>query len=217
MDITPYVQRRYTTKKFDPDFTLDPAQVEQLVTLLHQAPSSVNSQPWHFLIVESTAAKGRLAKAAEGPYQANNAKFKEAALSVVLCLRTGAADAHIERVVAQEQVDGRLANAEVQAATLKGRFFYLDLHRYNHKDLPHWQAHQLYIALGFLLLGASAMGLDACPIEGFDPEVLDREFDLRAQGYTSVVCAAIGRRAADDFNAKLPKSRLPLAEVVTRL
>jgi len=73
------------------------------------------------------------------------------------------------------------------------------------------------LALGFLLLGAAAMGVDACPIEGFDQGAVDEALGLREQGLSSTVIVALGFRAADDFNAKLPKSRLPVEQVITRL
>jgi nitroreductase/dihydropteridine reductase len=68
-----------------------------------------------------------------------------------------------------------------------------------------------------LLLGASALEIDACPIEGFEPGILDEELGLRAKGLTSVVIAALGYRSTEDFNAKLAKSRLPAEQVITRL
>ncbi len=75
----------------------------------------------------------------------------------------------------------------------------------------------MYLALGILLLGAAALEIDATPIEGFDPRVLNEELGLRDKGLTSVVIAALGYRSADDFNAKLPKSRLPIESVLSEL
>ena len=46
---------------------------------------------------------------------------------------------------------------------------------------------------------------------------MDEGLGLRARGLTSSVIVALGYRAAEDFNAKLPKSRLPLEQVLTRL
>lgn len=48
-------------------------------------------------------------------------------------------------------------------------------------------------------------------------KAMDEERGLRAGGLTSSVIVAFGYRAAEDFNAKLPKSRLPLEQVLTRL
>ena len=63
------------------------------------------------------------------------------------------------------------------------------------------------------LLGAAALEIDATPIEGFDRAALDEELGLRQRGLTAVVLAALGYRSADDFNADLPKSRLPAEEI----
>ena len=65
------------------------------------------------------------------------------------------------------------------------------------------------------LLGVAAMGLDAVPIEGFDAAILDEEFGLKEKGFTSLVVVPVGHHSVEDFNATLPKSRLPLSTIVT--
>ncbi len=52
------------------------------------------------------------------------------------------------------------------------------------------------------------LGIDALPIEGFDSKIIDKEFDLKKQGYKSLVMVAIGYHLDNDFNLALPKSRL---------
>ena len=74
---------------------------------------------------------------------------------------------------------------------------------------------QTYLALGTLLLGAAAFGLDVTPMEGFDFKKLDEELGLRAQGLTSLVLVALGYLDEADFNAGLPKSRLPAEQLLT--
>ena len=54
-------------------------------------------------------------------------------------------------------------------------------------------------------------------IEGFDPQALDQELALNEKGLKSVVMVALGYRSAEDFNAKLPKSRLAAETVITAL
>jgi nitroreductase/dihydropteridine reductase len=46
-------------------------------------------------------------------------------------------------------------------------------------------------------------------MEGFDQKILDEEFKLHEQGLASVVLASFGYHSEADFNAGLPKSRLP--------
>ncbi len=217
MNITRIATSRYTTKAFDPHKHLGAALVEQLQTLLRFSPSSVNSQPWHFVIAGSDEAKAKVARATTGPYSGNEPKVLKASHVVVLCARTGLDDAHLERVLAQEEHDGRFTTAEAKEAQVKGRGFYVNMHRHELHDTQQWMEKQVYIALGTLLLGAAALEVDATPIEGFDRAVLDEVLGLHEQGLTAVVIAALGYRSDDDFNAALPKSRLSADEVFTVL
>ena len=89
----------------------------------------------------------------------------------------------------------------------------MDMHRYELRDVPQWMEKQVYLALGGLLVSAAVLGIDSTPMEGFDSSVLDIELGLRERGYTSVVLAAFGHRSEQDFNANLPKSRLPREQV----
>jgi nitroreductase/dihydropteridine reductase len=217
MNIARIATTRYTTKAFDPTRKIDAALMEQLQTLLRFTPSSVNSQPWHFIIAASAEARAKIARATTGPYIANEAKVLNASHVVVLCARTSLDDAHLERVLEQEESDGRFPTAQGREMQIKGRGFYVNMHRNELHDPQQWMEKQVYIALGTLLLGAAALEVDATPIEGFDRAVLDEVLGLREQGLNSVVMAALGYRSADDFNAELPKSRLPADEVFTVL
>ena len=54
-------------------------------------------------------------------------------------------------------------------------------------------------------------------LSGISVVLLDRELDLPAQGLSALVLVALGYRSASDFNARLPKSRLPASRQITRL
>ena len=217
MDIASIATTRYTAKAYDPGKRIDAALMEQLQILLRYAPSSVNSQPWHFVIAGSDEAKAKIATATTGPYGGNEQKVLNASHVVVLCARTELADAHLQRVLEQEEKDGRFKTPEAKDTQERGRGFYVNLHSNELHDTQQWMEKQVYLALGTLLLGAAALEIDATPIEGFDRAVLDEALGLREHGLKSVVLAALGYRSADDFNASLPKSRLPADEIFTLL
>lgn len=219
MDIARIAQTRHTCKAYDASRKIPAEQVEQLKTLLRYAPSSVNSQPWHFFIADTDAGKARIAKSTpEGsPYAANLPKVKNASHIVALCARTNVDDAHIAALLEQEEKDGRFPTPEGKEMQNKGRNFYVGLHRNNPQDMEAWTQKQVYLALGTLLFGAGALGIDATPIEGFDPKLLDQELALNEKGLKSVVLVALGYRSTEDFNAKLPKSRLAAEQVLTAL
>lgn len=217
MNIAEIAQARYTTKAFDPARRIPDDQVAQIETLLRYSPSSTNSQPWHFFIAGTDEGKARVAKATTGFYAFNEAKIKNASHVVVFCTRASIDEAYLQALLAQEDKDGRFATPEAREGQHRGRSFFVNSHRFELRDAQHWMEKQVYLAIGTLLLGAGVLGIDATPIEGFDMKAMDEELGLREKGLTSSVIVALGYRSPDDFNAKLPKSRLPLDQVLTRL
>ncbi|EMO7652883.1 oxygen-insensitive NAD(P)H nitroreductase [Salmonella enterica] len=217
MDIVSVALQRYSTKAFDPSKKLTAEEADKIKTLLQYSPSSTNSQPWHFIVASTEEGKARVAKSAAGNYTFNERKMLDVSHVVVFCAKTAMDDAWLERVVDQEEADGRFATPEAKAANDKGRRFFADMHRVSLKDDHQWMAKQVYLNVGNFLLGVAAMGLDAVPIEGFDAEVLDAEFGLKEKGYTSLVVVPVGHHSVEDFNAGLPKSRLPLETTLTEV
>jgi nitroreductase len=81
-------------------------------------------------------------------------------------------------------------------------------------DTALWATKQTYIALGFLLETAALLGVDACPMEGFNPAAFDEILGLPALGYNATVTCALGYRSPNDKHANDPKVRYPATEVV---
>lgn len=216
MDIARIAKSRYTTKVFDPARTIPAPLIEQLREVLRNSPSSVNSQPWHYFLAASPEAKGRIARAMHGSFAYNEPKVRNASHVVVLCARKMLDNAHLDAIVAQENSDGRFATPEAMANQNKSRRFYVNLHRTELQDERCWIERQVYLALGTLLLAAGALEIDACTMEGFDSAVLDAELGLAGRDLSSLVVVALGYHG-DDYNARLPKSRLPEERIFTEL
>jgi len=217
MKLSELVKERYTTKVFDPSFRLNEEQIEEIKTLLQHCPSSTNSQPWHFIISGTKEGKERIAKAAAGHYEVNIPKIKDASHVIVLCSRSYIDDSYLQSLLANEESDGRFVTADGKNIQDRTRLFYTDMHRFELKDVQHWIEKQIYIALGTLLLGAAMLGIDACPMEGFDPAILNRELNLREKGLTASLIVSLGSHAENDYNRKLPKSRWPQKSIITEL
>ncbi|SEJ92245.1 oxygen-insensitive NAD(P)H nitroreductase [Pseudomonas sp. NFR16] len=217
MQLTALAKSRYTTKAYDATRKIPQETIETLLDQLRHSPSSVNSQPWHFIVASDDQGKARVAKGAEGGFVYNESKILNASHVIVLCTRTEMPEAHLQAVLAQEERDGRFANDEAKAGQDKSRRGYVNMHKFDQKDVQHWMEKQTYLALGTLLLGAASLGVDATPMEGFDFKKLDEELGLRDKGFTSLVIVSLGYRSEGDFNAKLPKSRLPAESVFTFL
>ena len=207
---------RYSTKVFDPSKKIADEDFAQIKNLLQMSPSSTNIQPWSFVIADDDAGKARIAKSTQGAFHFNTPKVVDASHVVVFCTRIHADDEYMQAVLTKEDEDGRYAQPEFKTQMHQARQMFLDIHRYDVKDEPHWLAKQVYLNMGSVLLGAALLGIDTVPMEGVDLQALDEEFDLRSKGYSAVAVISFGYRNHDDFNAEIPKSRLSEEAIFTK-
>ncbi|MDD2328853.1 MAG: NAD(P)H-dependent oxidoreductase [bacterium] len=81
-----------------------------------------------------------------------------------------------------------------------------------------WSTHQTYLALGYATFAAALLGIDATPIEGFDPKALNRLLALNEEEEETVLMLTLGYRdTGEDRLAHQPKVRKPLHKLVERL
>lgn len=215
MTILDAANRRYAAKAFDPQKKLNETQIATLKEVLRLSPSSINFQPWHFIIATGQAAKDNIADACQGAQGYNAQKIKDAAMMVVLCASTQADEAHVTKVIEQEHADGRYADETVKNERFELVNGYINSLNQQPEKKQNWLDKQCYIALGNVLLAAADMGIDSVPIEGFDAEIVNQHFQLAEKGLHAVVLAGFGYHSEADFNAKLPKSRFPASEIFT--
>ena len=84
-------------------------------------------------------------------------------------------------------------------------------------EIYFWAAKQAYLTMGNLLAVCADLRIDACPMEGFDPEAYDTYFDFKAKGLRSVLIMPMGYRAGDDILSKLKKVRKKVSESVIEI
>jgi nitroreductase len=200
---------RYATKKFDPARKIAPevwAKLEQAAVL---APSSYGLQPWKFIVVTDPAMRKKL-----HPASYNQAQILDASHLVVFAAKNPPTPADVERHVARTaQVRG------VSPEALDGfrQMMLGSLSRMSGPDAHAWAARQTYLALGVFLSACALAGVDACPMEGFQPEKYDEILGLREKGLGAAVIATAGYRHADDPAARFAKSRFDVNDVIERV
>jgi nitroreductase len=75
---------------------------------------------------------------------------------------------------------------------------------------------QAYIAFSHSIIAAAFEGVDATPIEGFEPDAVDKILGLREKGLRSAVLLPIGyRNESEDWLVNLKKVRKPMKDLVT--
>ncbi|MDG6896612.1 hypothetical protein A6A19_01030 [Actinobacillus delphinicola] len=215
MSILDTAKRRYSTKHFDPTRKIPEDQMLALEEVVRLSPSSINIQPWHIMVTGSEEGKQKVTQGTEGFYQFNTQKILDASNIMVLCLKTDLGEAHLEALIQKELEDGRYTSEKVMQRAKEVRGWFFNQHANELKDLDSWAIHQIYLALGNLLLAAADMGIDSLPIEGFDKEALSQALNLKEQNLEPVVIVALGYSTEDDFNKALPKSRFAAEDVFT--
>lgn len=214
MNIVDISQKRYTTKHYDPTKKIPADKIEQLLTVLRNSPSSVNSQPWHFYVIDNDEAKNKILPAI---LEFNQPRVTGASHTIVFCIKTPLDDAHLVNLLNQEDKDGRYPSADLKQAQDQGRRHFVKLNSATIESQQCWESKQAYLALGQLLFAAATIGIDSTAIEGYDAQKMDDILDLKSKGLKSIVVATLGYRAENDGNAHRPKSRLPKEQLFTFL
>ncbi|MER6083388.1 nitroreductase family protein [Streptomyces sp. NPDC001833] len=92
----------------------------------------------------------------------------------------------------KERADGRFPDPAKQARWESMTRDFLNLRNYGYKDLNHWMEKQTYLAMGLTMMAAAELGVEAMPLEGFDPTSVDKAFKIRETGHTTTVLLALG-------------------------
>jgi nitroreductase len=201
------LQWRYAVKKFDPSKKIPADAWDVLEQSLILTPSSFGLQPWKFFVVENPALRQELLANSW-----NQPQVVEASHLVVLAIKKEMGDAEVDRYI-QDMSDKRNVPIDGLAGLnkmIKGFMANPD----KGFTTDEWAIRQVYIAIGQFMTSAAMLGIDTCPMEGFNPAKYDEILGLTAQGYASVLVCPAGYRAADDKYAVMPKVRYDKSEVI---
>ncbi len=198
---------RYATKSFDPSRKIGGEDWSALEEALVLTPSSFGLQPWKFIVVQDPALREELAGHAWGQRQ-----VIEASHLVVFATVTRVGDALVDRHLARvAEVRGVPVDS---LEKLRGTILGSVVNGPRASESAHWAKRQTYIALGNFLTSTALLGIDACPMEGFQPAKFDEVLGLPERGLTATVLCAAGYRAEDDKYSRQAKVRFAPKDVV---
>jgi len=207
---------RYTCKQFDSQRHISEQDLNTLLEAIRLSASSINAQPWRFIVIESDAAKQRLRRTFEHQHQFNQKHASDASHIILFAHKPDYNRKDYARVVDQSIADGRVIAADREQAF--GGFIFCQANTDELGNNASWTRAQLYLALGNTLHTLARLRIDATPMEGIDSDAIAAEFAEELQGYQCDVALALGYRAeGQDDNAHRPKSRLPIEKIMQRL
>lgn len=197
MDTFQAVTERRAIKHYDPAFKMPEKDLQQLLDLVIQSPTSFNIQNWRFVLVEDKKLRQEIKQAAWGQEQ-----ITDASLLFVLTADLKAWDNSPERYWQNAPKDV----SEMLVGMI--RPFY--------EGKPQLQRDEAMRSIGIaaqtLMLVAKALGYDSCPMIGFDSEKVAELIKLPDEHVVGMI-VVVGKATKKAW----PKpGQLPVEEVVIR-
>lgn len=207
---------RHTTKKYDASKKISEADLEVLFEAMRLSASSINSQPWRFVVIDSADAKERMHNTFANMHHYNRGHVFDSSQIILFAYNPSYTKDDYAEVV-DNGIEDKRTPAEKRESAFAG-FAFAELNTDEQGDTSTWTKAQTYLALGNTLHTLARLKIDATPMEGIDIELVNEEFKNELKGYQCDVALAIGYHHPDeDYNAKLPKSRRRLESILVRI
>ena len=202
-DFTKAMDFRHACKIFDDSKKINDEDMHYILEAGRKSPSSFGMEGWKFLVITNEALKAKLRPVCWDQVQVTSCSH----LVIVL--------AAIENVkVESGEVEKRFKRREMPQESLD---FYMDIYAKHlaktlssDENIYHWTSKQTYIALANMMTAGAYIGIDSCPIEGFEKEKVEEILELDTSKWQVSVVVPFGYR----LNEQSEQLRLPFEEVV---
>ncbi|MCK9453788.1 MAG: NAD(P)H-dependent oxidoreductase [Sulfurimonas sp.] len=194
---------RHACKLFDENRKISDKEIREILEAGRKSPSSFGMEPWKFLVITNEELKSKIR-----PHCWNQPQITSCSHLVVIL-------AAIESVRPESGVvEKRFSRREMSKEQLD---FYTNKYSTHlsktlssDENILCWTARQTYIAAANMMTCAATLGIDSCPIEGFDKDDVERVLELDVSKYQLSLILPFGYRV----NAQSSQLRLPFEEVV---
>lgn len=202
-DFQAILKGRRSIRQFDESVKISKEEMTNILQDTITAPSSVNMQPWRFVVAESSTAKEKLTPLVRFNQNQNNT-------SSAMILIFG----DLKNFDYSEQIYGTAVEQGLMPAEVKEQ--QLSVLTPLYKQIPADKMKETVLIDGSLaamqlMLIARTYGYETSPIGGFERDQLATAFDLNPQRYVPVMIVAIGK----GLDAGYPSYRLPVADITT--
>lgn len=234
-DILKVLFHRRAVKAFEP-VEIPQALREQILDAARHAPSSFNTQPYRLFWVESSARKATAAKLCLGQMPAETASALVVAVADIGSLaatsqaqsewmrksgfsyakvRDYERTAKIGRILFMSGPFGIFGFVKWAIFRLVNLWKTMGMPPLFRQDIFKWATKSTSLACENLMIAAEALGLNTCPMEGFDGRRLSKFLGLSTRYHEIVMVIAIGKKSPAYVGP--PQWRRPLHATVTVL
>jgi nitroreductase len=198
-------QFRHACKLFDAERDIPVDEMAFILETGRLSPSSFGMEPWRFRVVKSQEVKEELK-----PLCWNQNQITSCSHLLIITARSDLVDGDTEYV--RTMFGRRGLPEDATAAYVKRYQDYIEGVK-SREPLASWVSRQCYIALGNMMTSAAMIGIDSCPIEGFEKKKVEKYLKLDTANEQVAVIVAFGYRV----NPQPAKKRLEMNELVRYL
>jgi nitroreductase len=200
---------RYATKKFDSSKKLSDKDLDKLLEAVRLSASSYGLQPYEIYVVKDKETREKLHPAA----------FEQPQLLDSTCVLVFTAITKLDEAYLDDYIDNIVTTRNMKKEDLSGMkdMIMNAVISQSQEAKIEWAKRQAYIALGNLLSAAAHYQIDACPMEGFNPEQFNEILELKEKNRDTAVIATLGYRHEDDslqYAEKVRKSKDELFNII---
>ncbi|PFE03542.1 NAD(P)H-dependent oxidoreductase [Bacillus cereus] len=208
-------QFRHACKEFDVNKKISDEDFHFILETGRLSPSSFGFEPWRFVVIQNQELRNKLLPVAWGAQK----QLPTASHFVIILARKKE-----EMIYNSSYISNFMKNIQhlpEEVITMK-RGFYKEFQESDFQLLESdramfdWASRQTYIALGNMMTAAAQIGIDSCPIEGFNKEkveaVLKEEGILSDESFGVSVLVAFGYRAEEQKHDKTRQSMDTIVE-----
>jgi len=194
---------RHACKNFNENKKINNKEMRYILEAGHTSPSSFGMEGWKFLVITNEALKAKLRPVCWNQVQITSCSHLVVILSAIENVK-----------VESGEVEKRFNRRDMPQENLK---MYMELYASHLKitlssdeNIYNWTSRQTYIALANMMTAAAYIGIDSCPIEGFEKEKVEEILELDTTKWQVSVIVPFGYRVNDQSK----QLRLPFNEVV---
>ncbi|QSX31090.1 NAD(P)H-dependent oxidoreductase [Shewanella cyperi] len=202
---------RHACKLFDENKKISADEFNTILEAARLSPSSFGMEPWQLLVVQAPEKRELFREfswGANGGFHGTQGQLGSASHFVIFLAHTDVTMRHHSDYQQQLMRETKQLPEEV-IGFINQAFEKFQLHDFaieGRRQIIDWSGKQAYIALGNMMTTAALLGIDSCPIEGFEiqkaTQVLAEEFGIDTERYVPAVMAAFGYRAAAPHHEK---------------
>ncbi|MFY4776147.1 nitroreductase family protein [Metabacillus sp. RGM 3146] len=200
-DFNQIIKGRRSIKNYNPSVKISKEEMTEILSVATTAPSSVNMQPWRFLVIESPEAKTTLLPLAR--FNQNQVKTSSAVIAIFGDLN------NFEKF---DEIYGMAVEQGHMPQDVKDNIFssfstYFEA--ISREDMEDVVLVDGGLVAMQIMLAARAYGYDSNPIGGYEKDKIAEAFGLEKDRYMPVMLLSIGK-AADEGHHSV---RLPIEKV----